>query len=262
MPMLMSVADEGSLAPRYPELAGKRVLIAGITASLGVDIVRAFAEHRTRLVLQFQDMSEPAQAIAEVAAPAALEMRAFGPIDRTSEAAATFARTAAQAFGGLDVAINLVPLCMTRIPGATATTGDVEQLVARQLLATTLIGRIAANRMGLLWRDGLVLNIAALAARLEGRTLAFAALIKAALTHITRRQAEAWASQAIRCNAIAPQTALPGEQVGEPEIAALALYLASDLGRELSGHVFEAEQACERAPDLVRARAPAEAALG
>lgn len=258
--MLMSVPDGWSLVPSYPELAGKRVLIAGISASLGVDIVRAFAEHRTRLVLQFEDMSEPAQAIAEVAAPSALEIRAFGPIERTSEAAAKFAHTAVKAFGGLDVAINLVPLRMARAPSAAASTCDVERLLAEQLLATTLITRIAANRMGLLWRDGLVLNIAALAARLQGRALAFAALIKAAMMHMTRTQAEAWAGQAIRCNAIAPPTAWPGERVGEPEVAALALYLASDRGRELSGHVFEAEPARQGAPEP--APALAEAALG
>src|ERR1700731_5206506 len=108
--MLMSVLEGVRRAPTYPELAGKRVLITGVTANLGVDIVRAFADHKTRLVLQFDEMSEPAQAIAEIAAPAALEIRAFGPIDRTSDAAGKFARTAVQAFKGLDVAINLVPL--------------------------------------------------------------------------------------------------------------------------------------------------------
>ena len=44
--------DEVEFAPEYPELAGKRVLITGVSGPLGVDVVRAFAEAGTRLVVQ------------------------------------------------------------------------------------------------------------------------------------------------------------------------------------------------------------------
>ena len=55
--------------PAYPELAGKRVLITGLTRSCGVDIARAFAEHKGRLVLQFAEESEATETMAEIAAP-------------------------------------------------------------------------------------------------------------------------------------------------------------------------------------------------
>src|SRR6516225_12425854 len=155
--MLISVLEDVRQAPAYPELAGQRVLVTGITAGLGVDIVRAFADHKTRLVLQFEEMNEPAQAIAEGAAPAALDLRAFGPVARSAEAAGEFARAAVAAFNGLDVAINLVPLSLSRVPGAAASTADVESMVAAHLLPAALTTRVAANRMGLVWRDGLVL---------------------------------------------------------------------------------------------------------
>jgi NAD(P)-dependent dehydrogenase (short-subunit alcohol dehydrogenase family) len=246
--MLMSVMESVRQAPAYPELAGKRVLVTGITTSFGIDFVRAFADHRTRLILQFAEESEPARAIAEVAAPAALDVRAFGPVERSAEAAGQFARAAVRAFNGLDVAINLVPLSLPRLPGAAASTGDVEQMVAAHLLPAALTSRIAANRMGLVWRDGLVLNVAALPPPVPGRAVAIAALIKAALAHMTRVEAEAWAKHAVRCNAITQQGALlDGRFAGEPEMAALALYLASDRGKGLSGHVFEAEPACPAA---------------
>jgi 3-oxoacyl-[acyl-carrier protein] reductase len=60
---------------------------------------------------------------------------------------------------------------------------------------------------------------------------------------ITRAQAEEWAGRGIRFNAIAPETALgePGPRLsGESDVASLALYLASDKGKALSGCVFEA----------------------
>ena len=83
--MLMSAIEGARSAPCYPELAGKRILITGLSSSCGVDIVRAFAEHKTRLILQFDEMSEKMQTIAEIAAPHALEIKAFGPVDRTAD---------------------------------------------------------------------------------------------------------------------------------------------------------------------------------
>ena len=49
--MLMSVIEGSRSVPAYPELAGKRVLITGLTSACGVDIVRAFADHKVRLHL-------------------------------------------------------------------------------------------------------------------------------------------------------------------------------------------------------------------
>jgi 3-oxoacyl-[acyl-carrier protein] reductase len=92
--------------------------------------------------------------------------------------------------------------------------------------------------------EGLILNIATLAGPPQGPALAFAGVAKTALAAMTRTQAEEWAAKAIRFNAIAPPTAqVPAEPrlAGEPEVAALALYLASGRGKALSGLVFEAE---------------------
>jgi len=240
--MLMSVVESARDGVRFPELAGKRVLITGLTGRRGVDIVRAFADHKTRLILQFDEATAETQAIAEIAAPAALDIRAFGPVDRSQDDVVQFARAAVQAFGGLDAVINLVSLSPSHV-GAAATAADIERVVGARLLLPHLVAKIVANRMGLVWTDGLILNVAALSKPAEGPLLAFACIIKAALAALTRAQAEEWAPQGIRCNAIAPQTALvPDEPCldGETDLAALALYLASGRGKGLSGHIFEA----------------------
>jgi 3-oxoacyl-[acyl-carrier protein] reductase len=239
--MLMSIIDGLRAAPVYPELAG----ISGLTSRCGVDIVRAFAEHKGRLVLQFDEASDEAQVIAEIAAPAALDIKAFGPVAPQAEAVTQFARGVVQAYGGLDAVVNLVPLALGALP-ASATTADVERIVAERLLLPCLIARIAANRMALALTEGLVLNVASLVPPADGRALAFASVVKTALAAMTRTQAEEWAGKAIRFNAIAPQTAeMPAEPslAGEAQVAALALYLASGRGKALSGHVFEAEPA-------------------
>jgi NAD(P)-dependent dehydrogenase (short-subunit alcohol dehydrogenase family) len=240
--MLMSVIEGALSVPAYPELAGKRVLVTGLTSSCGVDIARAFAEHKGRLVLQFAESSEAMETVAEIVAPDALEAKVYGPVGSETDDAVQFAKTAMQAFGGLDVVVNLVPLDTRGLP-PEATLTDVERLVAMQLTLPFLISKIAANRMSLVWNEGLILNVATLSGKLNGRSQAFAAVAKAGLTAMTRAQAEEWAGRAVRFNAIAPETGLvAGGQglSGEPDIAAMALYLASGRGRTLSGHVFEA----------------------
>src|SRR5262245_32232580 len=243
--MLMSVIESSRTVPAYPELAGKRVLITGLTSACGVDIVRAFADHRVRLVLQLDEMSEATEAIAEIAAPAALDIKAFGPVAAEPQAVTQFARSVMMAFGGLDVVVNLIPLKVPRLPPFAAAT-DIERMVAERLLLPGLLSRIAANRMALVLRDGLILNVAMLAPPVSGPAQAFASVVKAAMTALTRAQAEEWADKAIRFNAIAPQTLqVPPTPslAGEAEVAALALHLASGRGKGLSGLVFEAEPA-------------------
>ena len=242
--MLMSVIEGARSAPGYPELAGKRVLITGISSACGVDVARAFADHRARLVLQFAEESESMQAVAEVVAPAALDVEVYGPVGGDVDGIAQFSRTVAQSFGRLDVVINLVPLDAHRLdPAADAAT--VERMVAERLLLPFLLSKVAANRMSLCYADGLILNIAMLTAARQGAERAFAAVAKGALTAMTRSQAEEWAPRGIRFNAIAPQTITPAAPglCGEADIAALALYLASGRGKALTGHIFEAEPA-------------------
>ncbi|MDX2203019.1 MAG: SDR family oxidoreductase [Hyphomicrobiaceae bacterium] len=240
--MLMSVVEEAQSVQRHPELAGKRVLITGLSRSAGVDLARAFAEHRARLILQFAEACEDMDAVAEIAAQSALEIQSFGPVACSSEAAVAFARTAVQAFGGLDAVINVIPLAAPAA-GAGAQVEDLERLVAERLRLPLHLSQIAANRMAMMMTEGMVLNVAAVQAK--GQTKwAFASMVKAALSGMTRAQAEEWAGKGIRFNAIAPQTSTlaiePGLN-GEASVAMLALYLASSHGRRLSGHVFEAD---------------------
>ena len=192
--------------------------------------------------MQFAETSPAMQAVAEIVAPAALEAQVYGPVDAGADNVAEFARTAVQAFGGLDVVVNMVPLETAHLDPA-ATAGDVDRLIAAQLELPLLISRIVANRMSVTWTQGLILNVATLSGRTGGARQAFATLAKSSLMDMTRAQAEEWAGRGIRFNAIAPQTlpAEPGPHLsGEADVASLALYLASQRGKTLTGCVFEA----------------------
>jgi 3-oxoacyl-[acyl-carrier protein] reductase len=242
--MLMSVVEGARWAPAYPELAGKRVLVTGLSSRCGVDVARAFADHKVRLILQFAETSDEAHAIAEIAAPFALDIRAFGPVAPEAREVAQFARSVMQAFGGLDAVINLVTLAPADV--GTASLDEIERRVVERLLLPCLIAKIAANRMALSYIEGLILNVAMLTPPLHGPARAFACVAKTALAAMTRTLAQEWSDKAIRFNAITPETADPRAQprlAGEPEVAELALYLASGRGQAFSGQVFEAEPA-------------------
>lgn len=227
----------------YPELAGKRVLITGITGRFGVDIARAFAEHNARLILQIEEASPETDTLAEVLSPLAQDMTVrSGPLATTDDVV-HYARAMAQTYGGLDVVINLVAIERGAAQDTDGSSTAIETEACELLTRPCLVARIAANRMRLTHTEGLIITIAALPGGASERYRAFAMIVKSAIAAMTRAEAGEWAGDAIRFNAIAPAVggvdAEPGLS-GETGIAALALFLATSRGKALSGHVFEA----------------------
>lgn len=242
--MFMSVVSEVPGKAVYGELAGCRVLVTGLTAASGVDLVRAFAEHKAQLIVQSPDSSPEMTEIAALLAGTAADVKFYSEPLNSHDDAVRFAQTAARAYGGLDVVINIATLRAGEIEGSDSYQ-EIEDIVADKLAAPTLITRVVANRMRLTWTEGSILNILIVPASDAAHTRAVAGLARTALAAMTRGEAQTWADQAIRINAIGPR-AMDGTSSGacltsEPDIAALALYLASRKGRQLSGHVFDAE---------------------
>lgn len=242
--MYMSVITHAPGVPVYAELAGARVLLTGVSPTSGVDLARGFADHKCRLVLQTASDAPEMTALAALMAETASDMQVFTQQLDGNEAV-RFAQGPAQRFGGLDVAINLVTVDAARIAGRT-TLEAIEDLVSELLLPATLMTRIIANRMRLTMTEGLILNVVTMAPAQNDAEVAFAGILRTALATITRREAESWADKTIRINAIGPRGLLEAAQGGAclttgTDIAALALYLASRKGRQLTGHVFDAE---------------------
>lgn len=243
--MFMSVVTHAPNVPVYAELAGARVLIAGLSPTLGVDLARAFAEHKCRLVLQTTDEGPETDALMTLLAETAAETQLFTTDLRHGETAVRFAQGSAQSLGGLDVAVNLIEVTPEDILGR-ATLEEIEDLVSQKLLASTLMSRVIANRMRLTLTEGLILNVVMMSPAANDVEQAFAGILRTALATITRREASQWADQAIRINAVGPRGVMDSADGGAclssgPDIAALALYLASRKGRQLTGHVFDAE---------------------
>jgi NAD(P)-dependent dehydrogenase (short-subunit alcohol dehydrogenase family) len=240
--MLMTVIGRDVSASSYGELAGVRVLITGLSPTCGVDVARAFADHRGRLVVHTAAASPESDVLATLLAETASEIKLFSDAYSDSDTAVRFAQTAAQTFGGLDAIINLIPILPADLENRESF-ADVEDLVSEKLSLPLLISRIAANRMRLMLTEGLVLNVMTVPVPRTGSEAALAGVARSALAAMTRGEAESWAPYGIRINAIGPRASAPEAGAclaSEPDIAALSLYLASKRGRTLTGHVFDA----------------------
>ena len=245
--MLISVAEIASKAGIYPELAGSRVLITGVGPTCGVDVARAFAEHGCRLVLQIPEPCPETDALLQILAETALELRVHHNAVDEADSATRFTQSASKAFGGLEAVINLVQISRFDLNDAV-TLEEIEELLNDRLLAASYTTQVAANRMGLTWSNGSILNVLRLPPPKSPAEAALAGIARTALAAMTRSEAEKWAEHGIRVNGIAPRAIIsPANSPfadgmdNEPAIAALALFLASDGGTRLSGHVLDCE---------------------
>lgn len=246
--MLMTVTGKDPSASNYGELAGIRVLITGLSPSCGVDVARAFADHRGRLIVHAEEATPETDVVAGALMETASEVALFTGAYVDHASAVRFAQNAAQTFGGIDAVINLIPIETADVANRASLT-DIEDLVTEKLSTPLAISRIAANRMKLLLTEGLVLNIMTMPTPRSAAEAMLAGVVRSALAGMTRDEAKTQAPSGIRVNAIGPRAAMADDGAclaSEPDIAALALYLASKRGRTLTGHVFDAAGVASR----------------
>ena len=96
--MLMSVVERTVLGktqmPVYPELAGKRVLITGVSRRTGVHLAAAFAHHKARLIINYADDGPEMQALSELMSPIAMDLKVYHDELATAEDVTRFIQTA------------------------------------------------------------------------------------------------------------------------------------------------------------------------
>lgn len=228
------------------ELAGARVLLTGLSAATGVDVARAFADIKARLVVHTTDLSPEITALVALLSQSAGEIKLYTDPISSADASVRFAQAAAQAYGGLDAVINLASVSAADMAGVTSER-QVEALVSAKLTPLAHLTRVTANRMRVVLNEGLILNVVTMPHPRNGRDTAIASYARAALAAMTKSEAHAWAPHGIRVNAVGPRIMSGTERpegaclTNEPDVAALAIYLASRRGRALSGHVFDSD---------------------
>lgn len=249
--MLMSVLESGvkGLSSTYPELEAARILITGLSAGNGVDLARAFADQHARLVIQHSESSPEFDALLEVLARSATEVTVSQPNLETRKDIVEYAKSASQTYGGLEAVVNLIYLRAGEID-PSSTMEEIEDWIASKLRAPFHITEVTANRMRTTWNEGAIITIVTLETSATSADTLLAGLIRTALTNMTRHLAGEWAEHGISINSISPSDP-SGSCLSETaqhlksqyDISRLALYLASDKGKALTGHTFEASGA-------------------
>mgnify|MGYP002784569697 FL=1 len=248
--MYMSVIAREAGTETYPELAGARVVVTGLSTVRGVDLARAFADRKATLFLQTDERSPEMVELVALLASTSSDVKLTDFAFSKSFSPTRFAQRAAEELGGLDAVFNLASVTHADM-AAVETMEEIEDLIVAKLGPLREITEVAANRMALTWSEGTILNTIVAAAPQTDRDAAILGMVRQALAAMTADLARRWSGDVVRINAVGPKATTLDRMSGacltsEPDIAALALYLASRKGRTLTGHVFDAEGVSRR----------------
>lgn len=241
--MLSSLVARDVENAAYRDLAGKRVLLTGVTRGAGgLHLVRAFARARANLAVQCPADGTEARALAGELSGLGVDIRLETRAFESAVAAARFAQSAARRIGGIDAVVNVISMSAAERARAV-TSEDIEESIHDVLLPASLITRVAANRMRLMLKGGSILNILDLPPAVSRADAAFAGFARSALAAMTRLEAQEWSRCGVRVNALYPAPDENGAGVSpasrDRRTAALALHLASRKGRRISGLVLD-----------------------
>ena len=244
-------------------LEGRRALVTGAGAGIGRAISIWLARAGCDVVLADKDATglEGTRAqirdLARRAEPVTIDLRDDG-------AATRLVTSTVESLGGLDVAVNNVGMLGGRAPAPFLEQDDayIREIFAQNLLLTASCCRAEARAMVAAGTGGVILNVSSGETTRPALDLAAYGAAKAAVNHLTQTLAAELGPHGIRVNAIAPGTTLttevraalsdryvddltasiPLQRMNEPDdLARLAVALASDLGRGVTGQLVLAD---------------------
>jgi 7-alpha-hydroxysteroid dehydrogenase len=240
-------------------LDGKVAIVTGAGRGIGAGIALAFAEAGA-------DVALGARTLAEVEAVAA-QIRALGrraialPCDVMQRAQLeAFVEQTAKELGRIDLVVNNAGGAPWK-PFLQTSERVFEEAYRFNVTSAFLLSRLAVPRM-LEHGSGAIVNVSSAMGRVTDRGFSAYGAAKAALSHLTRLLAtelapkirvNALAVGAVETSALAPflkaegmrekmESLTPMGRIGQPEdIAAAALWLASDAASWVTGKVVEVD---------------------
>lgn len=237
---------------RYPSLAGKRVVITGGATGIGAELVESFARQGSDIA--FLDMDEP----AGTALAARLGAPRFLACDlRDLEALKVAAKAAIAALGGVDILLN------NAANDDRHTVGEVtpeywDERIATNLRHLFFMAQAVVPAMRAAG-GGAIVNFGSISWHLGLRELVTYQTAKAGIEGLTRSLARELGRDGIRVTTIVPGSVTTPRQarwytpadeeqlmaaqclharVQPADVAAMALFLASDEARMCTGHEY------------------------
>ncbi len=237
-------------------LHGRVALVTGAASGIGRAIALAFSQAGALVVLNHLDRAQEAAAVAaQIESRGGRACVVEADVTKADQLAAMVAQVE-QAFGPVEVLVNNAGIIQEK-PFLDITLQAWDRMLAVDLTSVFLASRAVLPSMIRQGR-GVIINIASDLGLLGRENFAAYCAAKAGVIGLTRAMAREFAP-AIRVNAIAPgpvntsmvslqamspeamakELEIPQRRIAEPdEIAATALFLASDLSRFYCGQVL------------------------
>ena len=245
---------------------GKVAIVTGGAGNIGAATARRLAAEGAQVTVADVSLERADGVVAEILSAGGTARAQAVDVADPAQVEAMIAETVA-AYGGLDILHNNAAAIDLNARDQDLVTMDLEtwdRVLAVNLTGPMLGCRFAIPRM-IERGGGVIVNTASAAAFYGSTTLAAYGTTKAGIVALTRYVATAYASQGIRCNAVAPgvvvarevQEAATGghgsrlaryiaghltDRLGYPEeIAAAVAYLASDEAAFVTGETLRVD---------------------
>ena len=186
-------------------LSGKRCLVTGSTAGIGLETVRLLVADGARVVTcgrgEAPDVGEATHVRADLAEP---------------DAPSRVVATAAAALGGIDVLVNNVGFA---IQARFEDVPDADWDTMWQLNVMSYVRAIRAALPYLRESRGVIVNVSSTAGKRPSTGMPHYSVTKAAVLSLSRLVADVYARDGIRCNAVTPGPTATAAWLGDGGLA-------------------------------------------